>query len=424
MGDIAIRVDNLSKEYKIAAVQYRHDTLRDEVMEGLRSVFRRNGRAYSKKDSFWALKDVSFEVKQGEVIGIIGSNGAGKSTLLKILSRITEPTSGRAEIRGSVGSLLEVGTGFDRELTGRENIFLSGAILGMKKSEIDHKFDEIVAFAEVEKFIDTPVKRYSSGMYMRLAFAVAAHLEPEILLVDEVLTVGDAAFQKKCLGKMGEVGKEGRTVLFVSHNMATIENLCRRAVLLHDGEILLEGVSRGVITHYLNAVLPSTIQSVALSERRDRSGNGVVRLTGFFIEDIRGNKLAAAQSGMDVVFAFSFQCPHGKQPRNVDIGFSIHSNLQQILFVLYSSYVGQMFDAVPGSGTFRCRVNHLPLSAGCYLVHARVVVGGEEADWLRNAVGYLEVEFGDYYRTGSKGFNGSAPLLVGGEWEVRPAIEN
>ena len=233
MTDVAIRVENLGKRYRIGTAQQRHDTLRDALMHNLRSTLhwpRRNGHANSS-DTFWALKDVSFEVKRGEVVGIIGRNGAGKSTLLKVLSRITDPTEGSVDMYGRVGSLLEVGTGFHPELTGSDNIYLNGAILGMKRAEIIRKFDEIVAFAEVEKFIDTPVKHYSSGMYVRLAFAVAAHLEPEILLVDEVLAVGDAEFQKKCLGKMGQVAKEGRTVLFVSHNMGAIGSLCNTGIL-------------------------------------------------------------------------------------------------------------------------------------------------------------------------------------------------
>src|SRR5207247_905772 len=241
MSDIAIRVENLSKRYEIGAAKRRHDTLRDQLADGLKALFRNKGQPRQRKESIWALKDVSFEIKHGEVVGFIGRNGAGKSTLLKILSRITEPTAGHAEVRGRVGSLLEVGTGFHHELTGRENIYLNGAILGMKKAEIDRKFDEIVDFSGVEKFIDTPVKHYSSGMHVRLAFAVAAHLEPEILLVDEVLAVGDAAFQKKCLGKMGDVAKKGRTVLFVSHNMAAVTRLCPKAILLDNGSIALSG---------------------------------------------------------------------------------------------------------------------------------------------------------------------------------------
>ena len=250
MGDIAIRAENLSKAYRITATHYRHDTLRGHLAEGLKSMLQGLSRSHSQKETFWSLRDVSFEVKRGDTVGIVGRNGAGKSTLLKILSRITDPTSGRAEIYGRIGSLLEVGTGFDHDLTGLENIYLSGAILGMRKTEIDRKLDEIVAFSEVGKFIDTPVKRYSSGMYVRLAFAVAAHLEPEILIVDEVLAVGDAAFQRKCLGKMGDVAQEGRTVLFVSHNMPAIARLCRWAIWLDGGRLKDTGTPDEVVAQY------------------------------------------------------------------------------------------------------------------------------------------------------------------------------
>src|SRR5437868_3345067 len=234
MSDLAIRCENLSKQYRIGSIE-RYQTLRDTISNSFRRIrtISQNGNGY-----IWALNDVSFEIKRGEVVGIIGLNGAGKSTLLKILSRITGPTVGRAEIHGRVGSLLEVGTGFHTELTGRENIFLNGAILGMRKAEITSRFDEIVAFSEVEKFLDTPVKHYSSGMYIRLAFAIAAHLEPEILIVDEVLAVGDMAFQKKCLGKMNDVSRGGRTVVFVSHNMAAVENLCRRGLVMQRGRLV------------------------------------------------------------------------------------------------------------------------------------------------------------------------------------------
>ncbi|MCB0200187.1 MAG: ABC transporter ATP-binding protein [Anaerolineae bacterium] len=265
MTDIAIRVDSLSKLYHLGWAQERHDTLRDTLSASFKRLRRRPSQRANEGDILWALKDVSFEVQRGEVVGIIGRNGAGKSTLLKILSQITEPTRGRAEIHGRVGSLLEVGTGFHPELTGRENVYLNGAILGMRRHEIERQFDEIVAFAEIERFLDTPVKRYSSGMYVRLAFAVAAHLEPEILLVDEVLAVGDAAFQKKCLGKMGDVAREGRTVLFVSHNMAAILSLCERAVLLHKSRLVMSGEPSSLVSHYLMENTHATGQ-VILSE--------------------------------------------------------------------------------------------------------------------------------------------------------------
>jgi lipopolysaccharide transport system ATP-binding protein len=258
MSDIAIHVENLSKQYRIGAHQSNRN-FREALEDAFKAPFRRAGKllrghaagAADLDEIIWALKDVSFKINQGETVGIIGRNGAGKSTLLKIISRITEPTEGFAEMRGRMGSLLEVGTGFHPELTGRENIYLNGAILGMKKAQIRQKFDEIVAFSEVEKFIDTPVKHYSSGMYLRLAFAVAAHLDPEILVVDEVLAVGDAQFQKKCLNKMQDVGQEGRTVLFVSHNMAAINRLCRRTILINEGSVSLDGPSQEVIGSYL-----------------------------------------------------------------------------------------------------------------------------------------------------------------------------
>src|SRR5712691_5098844 len=262
MRDIAIRIENLGKRYRIGE-QQKYKALRDTLTDALYAPFRAAASLLNGHQSpvsspppnnyIWALKDVSFEVKHGEVVGVIGRNGSGKSTLLKILSRITKPTEGYARIHGRVASLLEVGTGFHPELTGRENLYLNSAILGMKKAEIDRKFDEIVAFAEVEKFIDTPVKHYSSGMYVRLAFAVAAHLEPEILLIDEVLAVGDAAFQKKCLEKVGDVAKAGRTVLFVSHNMGAISTLTRRSLLLNSGTVSFSGHTEVAIRRYLSA---------------------------------------------------------------------------------------------------------------------------------------------------------------------------
>ena len=283
MSDVVIRVEDLSKQYRIGGPQARYKTIRESLTEAVQAPFRRlssvvRGQSSAvSNETIWALKDVSFQVQRGEVVGIIGRNGAGKTTLLKILSRITDPTEGQAEIHGRVGSLLEVGTGFHPELTGRENIYLNGAILGMKRVEIERKFDEMVAFAEIEKFMDTPVKHYSSGMYVRLAFAVAAHLESEILLVDEVLAVGDATFQKKCLNKMQDVGQEGRTVLFVSHNMPAITRLCQRTILLDEGSISCDGPSHQVVGAYLQ----SGVGTMAVREWPDLSkapGNDVVRL--------------------------------------------------------------------------------------------------------------------------------------------------
>ena len=268
MSNIAVRIEGLSKQYRIGAQQQNHRTLREHLVSSLKSLWSRNGQGVlprkagsgesermAASGTFWALQDVSFEVKQGETVGIIGRNGAGKSTLLKLLSRITEPTRGRIELDGRVAALLEVGTGFHSELTGRENIYLNGTILGMKRADITRQLDEIVAFAEVEQFIDTPVKRYSSGMTLRLAFAVAAHLNPEILIIDEVLAVGDAAFQKKCLGKMESVADQGRTIFFVSHNLPAVTRLCERAILLDGGKLCHDGASHEVVNAYLHSEL-------------------------------------------------------------------------------------------------------------------------------------------------------------------------
>ena len=298
MSDVAIRVKELSKRYTIRLPGSQYDTLRDTLADLGSRLFKRtwqpsgstSERGHSKFDQFWALKDVSFEIKQGEVVGIIGRNGAGKSTLLKILSRITMPTEGRAEIHGRVGSLLEVGTGFHPDLTGRENIYLNGAILGMKSGEISRKFDEIVSFAEIDKFVDMPVKRYSSGMYVRLAFAVAAHLEPEILIVDEVLAVGDGLFQKKCLSKMQDVGQQGRTVLFVSHSMPAITRLCEHAILLDSGSVVKKGPSHDVVSTYLTAGLGTT----AIREWTDPArapGGEIARLRAVRVRE-QGGRIA------------------------------------------------------------------------------------------------------------------------------------
>jgi lipopolysaccharide transport system ATP-binding protein len=285
MPNLMIKVSNLSKRYRIGMAEKANRSFRETAMDVITSPFRNFWKLHKltsfknakEKDVIWALKNVSFEVNQGEVLGIIGRNGSGKSTLLKILSRITEPTSGYVEIHSKISSLLEVGTGFHPELTGRENIYLNGAILGMRKKEIERKFDDIVAFSEIGKYIDTPVKRFSSGMYVRLAFAVAAHLEPEILLVDEVLAVGDVEFQKKCLGKMGSLAGSGRTVLFISHNMASVKTLCQRTILLNQGKIIEDGPTQRVVMHYLGSGLHTSAER-KWDDLINAPGNEIVRL--------------------------------------------------------------------------------------------------------------------------------------------------
>lgn len=291
MSNCAISVEKISKQYQISSGKPHHDTFRDLLADSLSSLFRRKTGGASGPISFWALQDVSFEIGRGQIVGIIGHNGAGKSTLMKILSRITQPTLGRAEIYGRVGSLLEVGTGFHPELSGRENVFLNGAIIGMSKVEIRRHFDAIVDFAEVEKFIDMPVKRYSSGMYVRLAFAVAAHLEPEILLVDEVLSVGDAAFQKKCLGKIEDAARGGRTVVFISHNMTAINSLCERVIWVDSGKIVEDGAAAETVKRYL----AKSVQSLDLCEEvwddaGEAPGNDMVRLHRVGVRRQDGNR--------------------------------------------------------------------------------------------------------------------------------------
>ncbi len=310
MSSTAIQVENLGKEYRIGGQQKSFNTLGEQVTDLFVSPFRRMGKllrgqatgAAELDEKFWALQDVSFAIKRGEAVGIIGRNGAGKSTLLKVLSRITDPTVGQAVIRGRVGSLLEVGTGFHPELTGRENVFLNGAILGMRKAEIARKFDEIVAFAEIEKFINTPVKHYSSGMYVRLAFSVAAHLEPEVLLVDEVLAVGDLAFQKKCLGKMDDVTQEGRTVLFVSHNMALIQTLCQRGIFLQNGKVAADGTVTEAVGAYLKTL--EQVESQDLAHRTDRQGSGQIRLIGIDVLNGSGEPATSLVTGKPARFIF------------------------------------------------------------------------------------------------------------------------
>jgi lipopolysaccharide transport system ATP-binding protein len=371
MSDIVIQVENLSKYYRLGLVGTT--TLEDDLHRAWAKLRgkpdptlkigqedKNNGDGY-----IWALKDISFEVKQGETLGIIGRNGSGKSTLLKILSRVTAPTIGECRVKGRIASLLEVGTGFHPELTGRENIFLNGAILGMTKDEIRSKFDEIVAFAEVEKFIDTPVKRYSSGMYVRLAFAVAAHLEPEILVVDEVLAVGDVAFQKKCLGKLGDVAKEGRTVLFVSHNMAAIQNLCPKCILLNNGHILKMGGTVDIIHHYLN--MGENIVDNSCFKRNVL--NKKLYFTDINLYDTAGKIKCKFMSGKDILIKIHYKL--NVKLANAQIAFELFNQdgiciLCSTNFDLDIEKRGAIHDA--GKYIARCLLNTDFLRDGIYYV--------------------------------------------------------
>ena len=410
MSDIAIRVEGLGKRYRLGEREpYR--ALRD-VLAGLpRALVGRRGGERPASEPFWALQDVSFEVRRGEVVGIIGRNGAGKSTLLKVLSRITRPTAGRARVYGRVGSLLEVGTGFHPELTGRENIYLNGAILGMRRHEIRRRFDEIVAFAEVERFLDTPVKHFSSGMYTRLAFAVAAHLEPEVLLVDEVLAVGDAAFQKKCLGKMGEVAREGRTVLFVSHNMAAVENLCGSAVLLERGRVTGRGDTRQVIASYLQAT--QSRERTAIAGRADREGDGRLRITDLAVYG--ADEAALPVCGGPATLAIRYEA--AQTLRNVHISVGFYTPFGEGCLYLSNDLTGDALDQLPRAGALVCRLDKLGLLPGSYSVNLYCTVNGVLADWVRNAA-EVSIEPGDFFGTGKLPPPGYGHVAVDHEWTV------
>jgi lipopolysaccharide transport system ATP-binding protein len=454
MSDRAIKVEGLGKRYRIGANLQTYRTLKDRLNASATAPFRaamhlltRNGDGNGKgpngtskeprarrqevgddasplalsslrssrasREMIWALRDVSFEIKQGEVVGIIGRNGAGKSTLLKILSRITEPTEGYADIYGRVASLLEVGTGFQPELTGRENIFLNGSILGMKRAEIKKKFDEIVDFSEVEKFIDTPVKYYSSGMYVRLAFGVAAHLNPEILLVDEVLAVGDAAFQKKCLGKMGDVAKAGRTVLFVSHNMAAVENLCSRGVLFDRGRIRNDGEIRMCITDYLKSAASSDDADVDLSSHpaRDENAKPLLRRVRLLDGNDQVNNLFHCGERMRVEFTF--------EPltglRDPQFGIGVNDWMGTRIFST-TTYFSESSPAVDNRKKIVCEIESLPLAPGRYTLC--LSVGTMESlliDNLENAVSF-EVASVDFYGNGRVPEPSFGRVLVRSRW--------
>ena len=423
MPDTVIRVENLGKKYIIGhQKQERYTALRDVLAEKARSVgqfFSRNGKQDDPThEEFWALKDVSFEVKRGDRVGIIGRNGAGKSTLLKILSRITEPTSGKISIKGRVASLLEVGTGFHPELTGRENIFLNGAILGMSRVEIARKFDEIVAFAEVEKFLDTPVKRYSSGMYVRLAFAVAAHLEPEILIVDEVLAVGDAQFQKKCLGKMEDVSQKGRTVLFVSHNMAAVEKLCQRGVLLTKGNVQHIGTQTSTINQYLTSL---TSNIVSLADREDRIGSGEIRVVGIEIKDTEGNVLDLVHSGQTIEFHLHYESKQSVMLTNLIASIAVKTQLETPVFLQHNRMTQDEFGMIPGKGTFVCRINKLPIVPSSYQVNYALIKDGTCLDGLNNSLELSVVE-GDFYQSGEVPPISHGICLVDAQWRLESKV--
>jgi lipopolysaccharide transport system ATP-binding protein len=431
MSETAIRIENLSKLYLLGEAERKHESLAAELGNMLSAPvrnFRRlqrldtsravaNGNADSP-DLLWAIKDVSFEVKRGEVLGIIGRNGAGKSTLLKVLSRITEPTSGRVQFWGRMASLLEVGTGFHPDLTGRENVYLNGTILGMTKREIDRKFDEIVEFSGVERFLDTPVKRYSSGMKVRLGFAVAAHLDPDILIVDEVLAVGDAEFQRKCLGKMREVvGNGDRTVLFVSHSMAAVESLCDRVAIMGSGQLKAVGDTLDMIQQYMNDLPGRSGRPVG--EREDRQGDGRVVCTDVWVEDASGNRTDQVRSGQDVRICLQFRVSN-PTALPLEFGIGIYDVYRACVLRLSTEYVpaGNQLDRSVREGVAVCEVPRLALPPGEFWINTSLIAAdGGRCDRVEQAK-YFDVHPGDYYGTGRLPQGSTSRALMDHAWHL------
>jgi len=399
-----ITVRNLGKEYRLGAQM--HDTLRDQITSLLRGGRKR------ERQQFWALKEVNFDVEQGDVVGIIGRNGAGKSTLLKILSQITEPTEGEIRIRGRIASLLEVGTGFHPELSGRENTYLNGAILGMSRAEITRKFDEIAAFAEMDTFLDTPVKHYSSGMTTRLAFAVAAHLDPEILIIDEVLAVGDAAFQKKCLGRMGEIARGGRTVLFVSHNMAAVTSLCTRGIYLEKGRIKACGPVQEIAETYLHEALPLDLESGCLGGAP--RGNGEIRFRSLQVGSHKFDGKVTCGQGLKIKLAY--QANSDRVPARFFV--NVYDRQQLRIFAFDTQTATDLPQHFPQKGSLVIEIPPaLSLTPGVYSLEVSAWVNGVNADHVPGALNF-EVQDGDFFGNGRKPSDQSA-LLFNPTWLVQ-----
>jgi lipopolysaccharide transport system ATP-binding protein len=409
----SLEVQALSKRYRLGRIQ-QHQMLREQLVELIRHPF---GRRATEAETIWALRDVSFEVDEGEVVGIIGRNGAGKSTLLKILSKITYPTSGKVNVKGRVASLLEVGTGFHEELTGRENIYLNGSILGMRKREVDDRLDAIVAFSGVEQFIDTPIKRYSSGMRLRLGFAVAAHLEPDVLIVDEVLAVGDAGFQKKCIATMEGLRKGGRTVLFVSHNLAAVENLCSRGIWIDAGKIRMDGGVNDAIKGYMGSFVDERVSGSDLSGTESRLGTGEIRYTRLEYLSPDGTPCAMTRSGDPLVLRFHF---HADKPiRDPSFGFRLYTEMGTLITETYHRLLGVHIPKVePGDGYIDVEIESLNLVPGQYALSLWITAPGGAPVYDGDVRASLEVEVADVYRSGRMLDSRSGLVYFPQRWDI------
>jgi lipopolysaccharide transport system ATP-binding protein len=417
MSDVVIRVENIGKRYILGKGYSPAITFWGRARQSIAGTFdwlTQQIKGPSPDQILWALKNVSFEVKKGEVLGVIGPNGAGKSTLLKLLTRITEPTEGFAEIIGRVGSLLEVGTGMHPELTGRENIYLNATILGMTKKEVDAKFDEIVDFSGIEKFIDTPVKRYSSGMNVRLGFAIAAHLEPEIIMVDEVLAVGDAEFQKKCLGKMQDVASYGRTVIFVSHNMGSITSLCSRCMLLRNGELLLDTEPQKAILEHLKKV---ETKETTLLERTDRRGAGKVKITKIsFLETNSQQEVLSVTSDTNLTIKIKYHSQLDSPILKLNIGLAVYNNSGQMVTIFNSQMASQKYHNLPHESTLQCIVPKIALMPGSYYFKPTLFVNERLEDQVESAA-VLNIEQGDFYGTSVTNSSAKGAVFIEHHWE-------
>lgn len=422
MAKTVIQFNKLGKSYMIGhkGTDQSYLAMRDVIGESMKKWWSRIRHpeyyTHENLEEFWALKDIDLEVKEGDRLGIIGRNGAGKTTLLKVLSRITDPTAGQIKIKGRVASLLEVGTGFHPELTGRENIYLNGAILGMTRSEIKRKFDEIVDFAGVEHFLDTPVKRFSSGMHVRLGFSVAAHLEPEILVVDEVLAVGDASFQKKCIGKMSSVAKEGRTILFVSHQMQAITNLCNRVILLDRGKIIKRGKTKDVVDSYLNE--KSTGDVISVASREDRQGNGSLKIIDTWIENHHKNKVNQVQTGSTITICAKYHVVKNNEIINLNVAFALNTIQNIQISDLSNETTGVDLDFPDyDTGIIACTIEKLPVNVGIYTYNIMVRDQNRDIiDYIQEA-GRFDVVEGDYFGTGKITLSDRL-IMMEHHWEI------